>query len=79
MHKFREINSNFCRDSCPSGNEYHIEVEGETICYPSCKDIPPGPNGKYLYEIEKTSPGSGGTSEKICSDINVFSDVVHYT
>jgi len=64
-YSFRKINSNQCFSSCSeSGYNYHIP--GDNICYQSCKDIPSGPNGKYLYEIERTSVSP---TEKICSDI----------
>ena len=61
-YPYRKMNSNFCISSC--GDEYH--KDGDDICYPSCKNIPSGPNGKYLYEIQRTS---GSTTENICSDI----------
>ena len=65
-YPFRNINSNECITTCiGSGNEYHID--GDNICYRSCKDIPSGPNGKYLYEIQR--PLGGTPTEKICSDI----------
>ena len=74
-YPFRNINSNECIANCiGSDNEYHID--GDNICYHSCKDIPSGPNGKYLYEIQR--PLDGTPTEKICSDIIPYDCTFYY-
>jgi hypothetical protein len=53
-------------------NEY---ITSKNICYQSYKDIPSGPNCKYLYEIERTS---GGSTDKISSDIILNNCAFYY-
>jgi hypothetical protein len=63
--KYHNYNDNICIESCAStGNSNKCHKDGDTVCYPSCNDIPAGPNGKYLFEMDGQTAG-----EKICSDV----------
>jgi len=64
--QFHDLNNNICFANCgvSTSNKYYIN--GETVCYSSCSNIPAGPNGKYLYE---TQIGSGANAYFSCSDI----------
>ena len=62
--KYHNYNDNACLVNCASDENNKCHKDGDTVCYPSCKDIPAGPNGQYLFEIDGDESG-----EKICSDV----------
>ena len=62
---YHDFDSNKCIQKCgDENNSYKSHIDGEIICYPSCNVIPAGPNGKYLYQIERTTE----VGINICSD-----------
>lgn len=46
-----------------SSKEIRCHKEEDIVFYPSCKDIPKGSNGKYLFEIDDEAD----SNVKICS------------
>ena len=63
--KYHDYNDNTCLQSC-SSTGIRCHKDGDTVCYPSCKDIPEGPNGKYLFQVDDETDNN----IKICFDVN---------
>ena len=60
---YYNYDSNVCLNYCGAdGSNKRYYAFGKNVCYSSCLDIPPGSDGKYIYEVE------GGNNVFICYD-----------